>query len=361
MIETPPQQTQTQQQPQHRSARSKAPVFVLGSHRSGTKLLYYSLLSAGGFAVFPEESAIYTVLGRHFGNLANRSNRRKMLDAYTNSAMFMVTGLDPKDFEKRIIEECRNPGDLLRVQMEMMAQRQGVDRWAESTPKHLLSLPMIKREIPNALVIHTIRDGRDATASLYKSNRYRPLPFDKKRAHLACAMFWRLLVGKGIEYGRAMGPDYLEVHYEDMVQNPREALARVGKFIEQDLDYDQIQRVGLGSVQHPNSSFQRDASEAGASTMGRWRRVFTPEQAREVEWCIGDLLVETGYKLETPPAELRAGIDARLMDVYYPFYLKSRYWLKWNTPFARLEDRKGMTVAPMSSDAGGGAQKASAR
>jgi hypothetical protein len=49
------------------------------------------------------------------------------------------------------------------------------------------------------------------------------------------------------------------------------------------------------------------------------------------------------------------------MDVYYPFYLKSRYWLKWNTPFARLEDRKGMTVAPMSSDGGGGAQKASAR
>jgi hypothetical protein len=95
--------------------------------------------------------------------------------------------------------------------------------------------------------------------------------------------------------------------------------------------------------------------------MGRWRRVFTPEQAREVEWCIGDLLVKTGYKLETPAAGLRAGLDARLMDVYYPFYLKSRYWLKWNTPFARLEDRKGMTVAPMSSDAGGGAQKASAR
>src|SRR5271155_5403134 len=92
-----------------RSSRSRAPVFVLGSHRSGTKLLYYSLLSAGGFAVFPEESAVYTVLARHFGNLAVRSNRRKMLDAYTNSAMFMVTGLDPKEFEARIMEECRTP------------------------------------------------------------------------------------------------------------------------------------------------------------------------------------------------------------------------------------------------------------
>jgi len=336
-----------------RSTRSKAPVFVLGSHRSGTKLLYYSLLSAGGFAVFPEESAIYTVLGRHFGNLASAANRRAMLDAYTNSAMFMVTGLDPKKFDERIMAECRNPGDLLRIQMEMMAEKQGVQRWAESTPKHMLSLPMIKREIPNALVVHIIRDGRDATASLYKSNRYRPLPFDKKRAHLACAMFWRLLVGKGREYGRALGPDYLEVHFEDMVSDPRGTLAVVGKFIDQELDYDRIQRVALGSVTNPNSSFQRDASEAGASKMGRWKRVFTPQQAREVEWCIADLLEETGYQLETPREQLHAGIDARLMNIYYPFYLKSRYWLKWNTPFARIEDRGAMTVAPVSSEVRG--------
>ena len=348
MIETLPQDLTST-----RSQRSKAPVFVLGSHRSGTKLLYYSLLSAGGFAVFPEESAVYTVLGRHFGNLADRGNRRKMLDAYCNSAMFLVTGLDTKVFEQRVMEECRNPGDLLRIQMEEMARKQGVERWAESTPKHLLSLPMIKKEIPNALVVHIIRDGRDATASLWKSNRYRPLPFDKKRDYLASAMFWRLLVGKGRQYGKAMGPDYLEVHYEDMVRDPRGTLAQVGKFIEQDLDYDRIQKVGLGSVQHPNSSFQRDSKEAGASTTGRWKRVFTPEQARNVEWCIGDLLVDTGYKLETPAEELRAPFDVKLMNMYYPFYLNSRYWLKWNTPFARLEDRKGMTVAPVTSDAAG--------
>jgi hypothetical protein len=349
-------ETQLQDQVQARSARSKAPVFVLGSHRSGTKLLYYSLLSAGGFAVFPEESAVYTVLGRHFGDLAVRANRRKLLDAYCNSAMFLVTGLDPKDFEQRVMEECRNPGDLLRIQMEGIARKQGVERWAESTPKHLLSLPRIKKEIPDALVVHIIRDGRDATASLYRSNRYRPLPWDKSRDYLACAMFWRLLVGKGREYGRAMGPDYLEVHYEDMVRDPRATLARVGKFIDQDLDYDRIQRVGLGSVQHPNSSFQRDSKEAGASTTGRWKRVFTPAQVRNLEWCIGDLLVDTGYALETPVSELRPPLSVRSMNFLYPLYLKSRYWLKWHTPLARLEDRRSMTVAPVVSSPDGATQ-----
>jgi len=87
--------------------------------------------------------------------------------------------------------------------------------------------------------------------------------------------------------------------------------------------------------------------------MGRWRRVFTPQQAREVEWCLGDLLVETGYKLETPAEELHAPMAAHFMNFYYPLYLKSRYWLKWNTPFARFEDRKAMTVSPVSSEVRG--------
>ena len=39
-----------------RSIRSKAPVFVLGCGRSGTKFLYHTLLSAGGFAVYHSES-----------------------------------------------------------------------------------------------------------------------------------------------------------------------------------------------------------------------------------------------------------------------------------------------------------------
>ena len=332
-------------QPKPRSARSKAPVFVLGSHRSGTKLLYYSLLSAGGFAVFPEESAIYTVVGVHFGDLAIRGNRRKLLDAYCNSGLFLATGLDRSDIEQRVMEECRNPGDLLRIQMEAIARKQGVERWAESTPKHILSLPLIKKQVPDALVIHIIRDGRDSAASLYRMKSFRSLPWDRSRHHLASAMFWRWLVDAGRRYGRALGPDYMEVHYEDLVRNPRETLARIGEFIDHDLDYDRIQQVGLGSVNRPNSSFHGDSKEAVTNTFGRWKRVFTPTQVREIEWCIGELLVDTGYTLETPVAELRPALSVRLMNFLYPLYLNTRLWLKMNTPVARLEDRKGMGVA----------------
>ena len=254
------------------SSRSTAPVFVLGCGRSGTKFLYHTLLSGGGFAVYFAESNTFNLLGVRFGNLARRGNRRKLLDAYYKSNLFERTGLKPEDIDQRVMDDCRNAGDFLRIVMEAIARKQGMPRWAECTPLHLLNLPLIKQVVPDALIIHIIRDGRDVTASLHRIGWIRPFRWDRSRACLAPAIFWRWIVSKGRRYGRSMGNDYMEVHYEDVVQNPRETLARIGKFIEQDLDYDRIQQVALGSVHDPNSSFRGDGKEAEAQTIGRWKR-----------------------------------------------------------------------------------------
>ncbi len=318
------------------SARSKAPVFVLGCGRSGTKFLYHTLLSAGGFAVYYAESNAFNLLGLRFGNLAHRANRRKLLDAYYKSMLFERTGLKPEEIDQRVMEECRNAGDFLRIVMEAVARKQGVERWAECTPLHLLYLPLIKKVVPDALIVHIIRDGRDVTASLHRIGWIRPLPWDRSRACLAPAIFWRWIVSKGRRYGQAMGGDYMEVHYEDVVQNPREALARISKFIDQDLDYDHIQQVALGSVQNPNSSFRGDGQEAEAKTIGRWKTMFKPEQIRDIEGLDGDLLQATGYKLETPPDQLRPSFPVRFMSFLYPLYFDFKLWLKSDTPLARI-------------------------
>ncbi len=333
-----------------RGARSLAPVFVLGCNRSGTKFLYYTLLSAGGFAVYHEESAAFTLLGLHFGNLASRRNRRQLLDAYFVSRLFQRTGLDPKDIEERVMEDCHNAGDFLRVVMEAIASKQGVARWAESTPLHLLYLPLIKKVIPDALVVHIIRDGRDVAASLHRLGYVRPLPWDHSRDFLVRALFWKWLVSRGRRHGRALGADYMEVHYEDLVRNPRETVARVGKFIEHDLDYDRIQQVSLGTVHKPNSSFSADSNETSANSIGRWKRMFTPSQVRDIESCIGHVLADTGYALENPGADLHPSRVVRFMNVLYPLYFDSRIWLKSNTPLARISDRRTKGIANCMTD-----------
>ncbi len=316
--------------------RATAPVFVLGCGRSGTKFLYHTLLSGGGFAVYFAESNTFNLLGVRFGNLARGGNRRKLLDAYYKSNLFERTGLKPEEIDQRVMDDCRNAGDFLRIVMEAIARKQGMPRWAECTPLHLLNLPLIKKVVPDALIIHIIRDGRDVTASLHRIGWIRPFPWDRSRAVLAPAIFWRWIVSKGRRYGQAMGSDYMEVHYEDVVENPREALARIGKFIDQDLDYDRIQQVALGSVHDPNSSFRGDGKEAEAQTIGRWKANFSAKQIRDIESVHGDLLKATGYPLATPPEQLRPSLSVRVMSFLYPLYFDFKFWLKSETPLARM-------------------------
>ncbi len=326
-------------------SRNKAPVFVLGCGRSGTKFLYHTLLSAGGFAVYHAESNAFNLLGLRFGNLQHRRNREKLLNAWFKSKLFQRSGLTREEIEPRILNKCHSAGDFLRILMETIARKQGVDRWAESTPLHLLYLPLIKKLIPDALIIHIIRDGRDVAASLNKIGWIRPYPWDRRRSLVLAGLFWKWIVSKGRRYGRAIGPDYMEVHYEDLVSQPRETLARLSTFIDHDLDYDRIQAVALGSVHNPNSSFGADSQQKDLSPVGRWKALHAPEEIAELESAIGDLLVETGYTPVTPPEKSARTLAVSAMSILYPAVFNLKLWLKSSTPLARTADvgRMGIT------------------
>lgn len=329
-------------------ARAKAPVFVLGCGRSGTKLLYHTLLSAGGFAVYHAESNAFNLVGLRFGDLARRENRRVLLDHWLRSNLFYRSGLSREEIEPKILEECRNAGDFLRILMETIAHKQGVERWAECTPLHLLYLPLIKKLLPDALIVHIIRDGRDVTVSLDRIGWIKPFSWDRKRKLLAPAIFWKWIVSKGRRYGRAMGGDYLEVHYEDVVEKPQETLARIGAFIDHDLDYDRIQKNAQGSMVDPNSSFRGDGQETESNPVGRWKTVLSVDEVAQVENLIGDELRETGYVPVTPAERKHRSFSVSLMGLLYPIYFDGKLWLKTYTPLAKTADigRMGISEPP---------------
>ena len=327
------------------SSRNRAPVFVLGCGRSGTKFLYHTLLSAGGFAVYHAESNAFNLLNLRFGDLKRRKNRERLLRSWLKSKLFHRSGLKAEEIEPRILNECRSGADFLKILMETIAQKQGVERWAESTPLHLLYLPLIKKLIPEALIVHIIRDGRDVAVSLNKIGWIRPYPWDRSRSLLAAGLFWKWMVTTGRKHGREIGSDYLEIHYEDLVNRPRETLARLGAFIGHDLDYDRIQRAPLGSLQDPNSSFREDSTHKELSPVGRWKALLSPGEVAQLECAIGDLLQQLDYPLATPPESAIPAPPVRLMKVLYPAIFGMKQWLKRNTPLARITatGRMGIT------------------
>jgi len=308
--------------------RNKAPVFVTGCCRSGTTLLYHMLLSAGNFAVYRMESATFTHLEPLFRPLNNEANKRRMLNAWYKTRLYTRSGLQPSDIEERIMAECRNGGDFLRILMEGICRKQGVERWAEKTPEHLLYLPRIKETIPNAIIIHVIRDGRDVALSLEKLSWIRRLPWDRKRSGMAAAIYWEWMVNQGRRDGRMLAGDYVEVHYEDLVHKPAEVLKSLGAFIDHDLDYERITRVAIGAVSVPNTAFKVDQR----SPVERWKLSLSQKDVAILEGLVGDTLQELGYELGTNPP---TRFHLTTMRTAYRAYFDCKRYLKARSPAVR--------------------------
>ena len=103
----------------------------------------------------------------------------------------------------------------------------GRRRWAEKTPLNVRHIDWILERFPEARFIHVIRDGRDVVCSMrqHPDRRWvdgawvkvhRPLSLDQY------ARRWVLDTEAGMAHRG--DPRYLEVRYEDLVQDPGRVL-----------------------------------------------------------------------------------------------------------------------------------------
>jgi hypothetical protein len=314
----------------------KPPIFVVGCPRSGTTLLYHMLLSAGDFAIYRAETHVFNVLVPHFGDLSRRERRSRLIEEWLKTDYFRATGVPSEVLRERILEHCANGGDFLRIVMESVAEKQGVQRWSECTPEHVLHLEEIKREIPDAKIIHIVRDGRDVAVSLEKQGWIRPLPGDKENSLLVSGLYWQWIVETGRKLGGKIAPDYMEVNFERLVADPRGQLPAIGSFIDQKLDYDEILRAGVGSVSRPNTSFPTQAKDAPFTPVGRWKDE-TESEIAELEALIGRTLVQFGYELVSPK-KVPLNLRLRRMRATYHAIFGSKHWLKSKTLVGRLSN-----------------------
>ncbi|MGO8986438.1 MAG: sulfotransferase family protein [Terriglobales bacterium] len=320
------------------SHRKNCPVFVMGCHRSGTNLLYDMLLSAGGFAMYRGLLPVYETLIPRFGSMKNRRNREKLLRTWLRSKGFRRTGLEAEPLSSRILDECQNGGDFIRIVMDSVAASQGSQRWVLYDPDNVLHIERLKACIPNALFLHIIRDGRDIALSLKKMGGFRPLPWDRgeSRSLVATSLYWEWMVRNGREHGSRFPSDYMEVHYEELITNPHETLRRLGGFLDHDLDYDRIQRAGLGRLSETNSSFREEAGKEKINPLGRWKKRLSGTDVAAIEAAVGECLEQNGYTLSLPEAERKPGKRDWARRAIYKNYLETKLWLKLNTLAGRL-------------------------
>jgi hypothetical protein len=309
----------------------KPPVFVCGFPRSGTTLLYHMLLSSGGFAYYRSHTWVYDILVSKYGNLASTKAKKRLMELWLNSDNYRISGLDPGAITKRVMSECKHGGDFLEIVMGSIAENQHVDRWADSTPMHILYLPEVKRTLPTAQVIHIIRDGRDAALSYTRKGWIYPLPWDKHESLLVSGLYWEWVVRKGRSYSKLIAPNYLEVRFEEVINKPEETLERIGAFIGHDLDYGRILEAGIGSVKEPNTSFKGGPGLDAFNPVGRWKEHPSRHDIARLERLIGPFLTELGYEVSMPAEESRGSLDVKRFRALYFAYFELKHWLKTRT------------------------------
>lgn len=184
------------------SGRLTAPIFVIGSPRSGTTLVRLILdahprISCGEETHFLRD--LEAIVGRNWGLVASY-------------------GLDRAWWLARIRALYSD------FQAEVLA-RSGKARWAEKDPTYTLHLGFIEELFPSAVYVHLLRDGHDVVASFRDRWGY-------VSAARAARSEWARYVGAARELGERLPAErFLELRYEDLVRQPESQGRRLFDFL----------------------------------------------------------------------------------------------------------------------------------
>ncbi len=103
--------------------------------------------------------------------------------------------------------------------MLVTAGQKGKRALIEKTPRHIYSIELIRKLVPGAKFIVTVRDGRDVAASLIK------------REGSAEAGIERWLYETKLSLEQRQRSDVMLVRYEDFVSDPRSVIEKICLFI----------------------------------------------------------------------------------------------------------------------------------
>ena len=229
------------------------------------------------------------------------------------------------------------------VELTRLATRHFLEKRLAKTGKRIVGdktpftgaevIPEITRIMPEAKVIHIVRDGRDVAVSsmhhvwnyardrggqndlgpevLDKRDRYRADPEAFLAAGesifagnqlLGTARDWARLVDRAREDGRSMlGEDYAEVRYEDLLEGPEAEVARLLGFLGADASEGTVRRcVEAASFESWTKGRERGSEEFTAflrkGVAGDWENVFTERDKEVFKEVAGETLVELGYE-----------------------------------------------------------------
>ena len=275
------------------------PVFVVGSSRSGTSLLAAMLNAHSELACGPESQILNKITADELQDIFLDPNWPKQavekLSSITlaEQRVIDVFGVSPDQLENALSDKSKKISSLFEALCGTFAAKQGKSRWVEKTPRHLLHLPVLRKEFPQARIIRIVRDPRDSALSMrqlpWASNHYLP------NLYLWCEWYSR-------SHDFFLNDSHsLTVSYESLVRNTEQTLKQICEFIDVQFEVEMMNTSrSAKSVATKNEPWKEQVSgPMDPSRLERWRNELDGKEAELSNFVAKRWLEEFGYPVES--------------------------------------------------------------
>jgi hypothetical protein len=276
------------------------PFFIVGSARSGTTLLRLMLNAHPEVVVPPESRFIAELWTGH-----DEVEVDRLLSKLEANPRFQTWDLPIAAVKHELDDKTFAPyTEVMEAAYHAYARVRGKRRWGDKTPRYVRHISLLAALWPDARFIHLIRDGRNVALS------YADVPFGPKNAATA-AKLWSGRVRAGLRDGRALGGKrYMEVNYEDLVEDAEGETKDLCEFLELDFDPGMLnytETVG-GAILPQATMYNPHVTEPPKLKLRSWEESMPDDQVEIFEAVAGDVLSELGYgrRFPAPSAVARA-------------------------------------------------------
>ena len=202
-------------------------IFIVGTARSGTTLLQ---------SIVANHPAIFSLPETHFFPYSIPKNKalrlfHKVKPAQITRINKLLEEIGYAENFNPTAKDFKNLNTWTQYLLQFLDQEaisKNCKAWLEKTPMHLHYIDLIKKNCPDCLFIHTIREPKANIAALYDVSKKHPDAF--KQASLEKSIKrYKAEIRLSEKYYEL--PNHLHVYYEELVQSPEQVSNTVLDFL----------------------------------------------------------------------------------------------------------------------------------
>jgi hypothetical protein len=272
-------------------------IFLTGVGRSGTTLLQSMLNAHPEICFTPETHFIKNYIVPSLSGKIKFDNQLLKDRLIVDKAIARLDVDWRSVLEKSIINDSESLAKFFKEIFTLYITPFKKPHFGDKDPMNAPFIPHVKKAFPDAYLIHIIRDPRDVILSRMKSDWGKNTPFfmhvAEYQSHLKKAL------KDGNKY---FGQKYIEVYYENLLENPEKELQRICVSLGVDYSPEMMNyhhksdKLVFGDEKSWKENVFKPVIKGNTQ---KWKKELSSTQVAKIEGGMEELMQKLGYDLST--------------------------------------------------------------